>query len=162
MAFCKKLGINARKLFALGWRDLVLLVEAWILLAWVDLLISGLPYKYWSYWLQEPVGAVPEPGPVDRHREQNVSRVIQLSEAAARNHLRPMNCLRRCFVQQRLLKRRDVASDLHIGVRKTAGGLEAHAWLSSQGRVLNDTPDVSQRYAQLQTAQWANISRFVS
>ncbi|MBK9470000.1 MAG: lasso peptide biosynthesis protein [Gammaproteobacteria bacterium] len=39
--------------------------------------------------------------------------------------------------------------------------LEAHAWLSWQGRVLNDAADVSKRYAELQTEQWDRISRFI-
>lgn len=73
-----------------------------------------------------------------------------------------MNCLRRCLAQQLLLRRRQVGSDMHIGVRRTAKGLEVHAWLTSQGRVLNDERDVGERYSQLQSEQWQSISHFIS
>ncbi|MBL4782722.1 MAG: lasso peptide biosynthesis B2 protein [Porticoccaceae bacterium] len=160
MAFYKNLGLNTKKLFGLGWRDIALLAEAWLLLTWVDLVISLLPYRYWSRWLQGPPQV--EQDFRDGRSEQGAARIIRLSEAAARNHPRAMNCLRRCFSQQHLLRRRHMSSQIHIGVRKTVAGLEAHAWLSSQGRVLNDTPDVGHRYAELQAGQWASISRFVS
>ena len=162
MASYKKLRVNTKKLLGLRGRDVALLAEAWLLLAWVDLVVSLLPYRYWSRWLQKAGPMRVSKSNSESSREQEVARIIQLSEAAARNHLRPMNCLRRCFVQQGLLRRRKVLSRMHIGVRKTSNGLEAHAWLSSQERVLNDTPDVGHRYAELQAEQWASISRFVS
>jgi hypothetical protein len=42
-----------------------------------------------------------------------------------------------CLALQNLLAREGYRSDLHIGVAKSGdGGLEAHAWLESGGRVL--------------------------
>ena len=63
--------------------------------------------------------------------------------------------------KQRLLRRRHVTSRIHIGVRKGETAMEAHAWLSWQGRVLNDSADVSKRYAELQNEQWGRINRFI-
>jgi hypothetical protein len=40
-----------------------------------------------------------------------------------------------------------MATELRIGVRKSAGALEAHAWVEYQGLVLNDRDDVCQRFA---------------
>ena len=160
MASCKKLRVNAKKLLGLGLRDITLLLEAWLLLAWVDFVISVLPYRYWSHWLKGATKAGQDFAA--KGREKDIAGIIQLSEAAARNHLRPMNCLRRCLAQQRLLRRRQVSSHMHIGVRKTAKGLEAHAWLTSQGQVLNDEPNVGDRYSQLQSEQWQSISHFIS
>ena len=40
-------------------------------------------------------------------------------------------------------------AEVQLGVRPRPGGLEAHAWVVWQGAVLNDTPDVAQRYAVL-------------
>ncbi len=159
MVSCKKLRVNAKKLLGLGWRDVTLLLEAWLLLAWVDFVISVLPYRYWSHWLKVATRAGQDFAVSGR--EKDIAGIIQLSEAAARNHLRSMNCLRRCLAQQRLLRRRQVGSHMHIGVRKTAKGLEAHAWLTSQGRVLNDEPDVGEHYSALQAEQWASINRFL-
>jgi hypothetical protein len=46
-----------------------------------------------------------------------------------------------------LLRRRGIAGDLRIGVRKEAGRFEAHAWVELGGRVLNDNEDVGERFA---------------
>jgi hypothetical protein len=40
-----------------------------------------------------------------------------------------------------------VNSDLRIGVRLIEGRLEAHAWVEYQGKPINDTQDVSERFA---------------
>jgi hypothetical protein len=71
-----------------------------------------------------------------------------------------MNCLRRTLAQQKILRRRGLHSNLHIGVRMSDNNLEAHAWLSWQGGVQNDSADVGERYAELQSEQWGSITRF--
>ena len=40
-------------------------------------------------------------------------------------------------------------AEVQLGVRPRPGGLEAHAWVVWQGAVLNDSPDVAQRYTPL-------------
>ncbi len=166
MAWCKRQAARARKLARLEWRDMLLLTEAWLTLAWIDVVISFTPYRRWRHWLQLQA---PEPAQqdaatasaVNKSMQKRVEHIIHLSEAAARIQLRTMNCLRRTLAQRRLMRRRHVRSRIHIGVRKGETALEAHAWLSWQGRVLNDAADVSKRYAELQTEQWDRISRFI-
>jgi len=145
---------------------MAVLTEAWLTLAWVDLVISFTPYRRWRHWLQLQAPELAQQdaaieSAVNESMQRRVEHIIRLSETAARNHVRTMNCLRRTLAQQRLLRRRHLTSRIHIGVRKGETALEAHAWLSWQGRVLNDAADVSKRYAELQTEQWDGISRFI-
>lgn len=158
MVWCRKLRAKLQALVKLEWRDILLLIEAWLMLAWVDLVISLVPYKYWRGWLLAPQLVQQQS---IAYNPNAVDHIIHVAESAARNHLRPMNCLRRTLAQQKLLRRRDVQGSLSIGVRKVGEVLEAHAWLCWQGRVLNDAPDVAKRYAELQLDQWQTIHRFV-
>lgn len=66
------------------------------------------------------------------------------------------SCLDRSFCLWWLLRRRGIATELRIGVRRseartpTNGGaqeMEAHAWVELDGQVLNDSPNVHDRYA---------------
>lgn len=161
MVSSKKMATKTQKLLRLKGGDIVLLVEAWLILSWVDLVMNLLPYSRWSHWLQGPNPRPLEKSSLNFGIDAQVARIIRLSEIAARHHIRPMNCLRRTFAQQRLLRHHHLQSDIHIGVRRAENGLEAHAWLSTQGQVINDAPDVSQGYAELEANQWAKIARFI-
>ncbi|MFV0276388.1 MAG: lasso peptide biosynthesis B2 protein [Parahaliea sp.] len=131
----------------------MILAEAWLTLLWVDLVISLLPYSRWRGWLVQPLAPVDVPAAADDNA-LDLEGIARLCAAAARHHLRPMNCLRRTLALRRMLRRRRLDAQVHIGVRRKAAVLEAHAWLSWRGRVLNDSADVEQRYAELQADQW--------
>ena len=126
-----------------GPRDLLLFTEAWLTLALTDLGIRLLPYSRWRGWLVADAG--PEVPPDHR----GAAACALAIERAARRHLLPQNCLRRTLALRRMLLRRGCRNHLHIGVRAGEKGLEAHAWLSAGGRILNDHPDVVERYAEL-------------
>lgn len=51
-------------------------------------------------------------------------------------------CLARSLALWWALKRRGVDASLHLGVRRTAGTFEAHAWVAYEGRVLADSDSV--------------------
>jgi hypothetical protein len=59
-------------------------------------------------------------------------------------------CLARSVVLCLLLKRRGVAAELRIGVRKQGDEFQAHAWVEAAGAVLNDVSDVAQRFLPLE------------
>lgn len=66
-----------------------------------------------------------------------------------------MNCLRRSLAEKRLLERHRIACRVMLGVQAGEAGLEAHAWLTdAAGAVLNDSPDVVERYRVLSAEQW--------
>jgi hypothetical protein len=66
---------------------------------------------------------------------------------AAAAHIVHANCLQRSLMLWWLLHRRDVASDLRIGVRRQGDQLTAHAWIEYAGVVINDRADVARLYA---------------
>ncbi len=142
-----------QRLFSLGAKESALLAEAWITLAWIDVIIRVVPYKRWPKWFH-PTPHFETNRPTQTSSMPRCIRLIQITEMAARNHLWPMNCLRRCLSQQRMLSRRSIGSQLHIGVKKTENRLEAHAWLSLNGYILNDTPDVTERYSELEAGSF--------
>lgn len=73
-------------------------------------------------------------------------RIARIVNAAARHGPYRANCLSRSLVASCLLRRRAIACDLRIGVRKEDGRFEAHAWIEHNGAVVNDGIDVRQRF----------------
>ncbi|NOY62374.1 MAG: lasso peptide biosynthesis B2 protein, partial [Gammaproteobacteria bacterium] len=122
-------------------KDYLLLAEAWLTLGWVDLLISTVPYRRWRHWIE--CGDIDEGDNSNPQRACDVALLINRSEAAARHHIRPMNCLRRTVAQKLMLARRGIAVCVHVGVKKEGAGFAAHSWLSHNQKILNDSPDVT-------------------
>jgi hypothetical protein len=76
------------------------------------------------------------------------ARIVWAVEAAAR-HIPASSCLSKALAAQALLTRHGHASQLMIGVAKDeASGLEAHAWVTFQDRVLIGGPQTG-RYTPL-------------
>jgi len=51
-------------------------------------------------------------------------------------------CLAQALSLWWVLRRRGVVAELHLGVRMTDGALDAHAWVTHEGRVLADSDAV--------------------
>ncbi|MGY1769909.1 lasso peptide biosynthesis B2 protein [Blastococcus sp. SYSU D00813] len=66
-------------------------------------------------------------------------------------------CLRRSVTLLRELDRRKMSGTLHIGVRRGAHGIEAHAWVQSGSKVLNDDPAVVGTYAEISAGEAERI-----
>jgi hypothetical protein len=77
----------------------------------------------------------------------DVHRFAALVAAACRRSPASGTCLTRSLLLQWLLRRRGVETDLRLGVRRTAQGIEAHAWVESQGRPVNDSADIVRHFA---------------
>jgi hypothetical protein len=96
-----------------------------------------------------PPRATPPAGPAaDRAR-----RLAWAVDAVERRVPWRANCLDRSVTLWWLLLRCGIASELRIGVRRRPGTpvgsrtLDFHAWIERDGDVLNDLPDVRQRFA---------------
>jgi hypothetical protein len=82
--------------------------------------------------------------------EYAVERARTLSRwvgVAARRGMARGTCLTQSLTLLRLLQREGVMGQLRIGVRLQAGQLDAHAWVEVDGQPVNDSPDVTARYA---------------
>jgi hypothetical protein len=93
----------------------------------------------------------PSAAPVeDLERAQAVARCTAV--AAHYHPLRP-TCLPRALLLWQLLRRRGLQAQLHIGAQHAPNEaptrLRAHAWVTHAGTVLNDAPDVGERFAVL-------------
>lgn len=147
-----------------AWRSLSrlqrrLLLTAWLLFPVLIVTLRLRGYRWLQTWL---IRISPEPSQfgADAHAVSNVTEETARSvEIAARYALLNANCLSRSMMLWWLLRRRGVATELRIGVRKRDGRFEAHAWIELEGRVLNDAPDVKTRFASFD-GDMATMSQF--
>jgi Transglutaminase-like superfamily len=70
---------------------------------------------------------------------KDAARTAHMVHAAARYGLVRPTCLESSLALWWSLGRQGIESSLRIGTRKTASGLEAHAWVEFGGNALNET-----------------------
>jgi hypothetical protein len=68
-------------------------------------------------------------------------------ERAAGRALGHYSCLPRSLVLWTLLRRGGLPAQIWVGVRRDRDQLEAHAWVELDGAVLNDAPDIRERFS---------------
>jgi hypothetical protein len=130
-----------RRLRELGPANALRLAEAWLTVAWVDVVVTCVPYAVWRRWLR------PGPGGRTSDPPAPLERLVWLVEASANHYVRPVSCLKRSIALRNLLARRGLAATITLGVGHDGCAPRPHAWLEHEGRVLNDAPDVARRYA---------------
>ena len=111
----------------------------WLPLFWLGLRVLGL-LRFQAWLLTTPAQSA---------LILTLPAIKDLGEAvniAARHTPFPATCLTRSLLLGWLLRRRNVASELCIGVRLTQGILDAHAWLECEGVPVNDQPDVNAQF----------------
>jgi len=134
-----------RALLGLTRAEWGVLVQAWVLLLWVDLGLRLLPFPRLRAWAAPGELAHSRKIP-DGEALAQIQGIQSLVNSAARNHLYPMTCLRRSLVLQRMLGRRSIPAELRLGVRKEEGQLKAHAWLEYQGQPVGEAEDLEEKY----------------
>ena len=77
------------------------------------------------------------------------ARLAVLADVAARVTHGQGRCLARSLLLFWLLRAQEEPADLLIGISKEAAGLQGHAWIEMQGRVMGDSPEVPARFATL-------------
>ncbi len=136
-----------RNLSGITWRYYFL---AFALLPLVDISLRASGYartrqRMQRIFLRSPGLPVPTNSP--EWLAEPMARGVSL---AGRRSLWPTSCLRQALLLHVLLARKGIASDLKIGVRAgEAGGVDAHAWVERDGRVLIGGEHASQQYASL-------------
>ncbi|MFB2880451.1 lasso peptide biosynthesis B2 protein [Floridanema aerugineum] len=136
---------NWRKLKSLSWSELMLLIQALLLLPLVAFGIKCFGFRRF-YGSIANLNRRKDKGQ-EREGIKSARAIAKLVEIASRHGLYKPNCLQKSLLLWWLLQRRSIESELRIGVRKKGEILEAHAWVEYQGCVLNDRNDVDQRFA---------------
>jgi Transglutaminase-like superfamily len=81
----------------------------------------------------------------EKWRVANAAR--RMTEAASRHGVVRGSCLSKSIVLWHLLRLQGLEATVHVGGRKDGRLFEAHAWVELDGRTVNDTEDVRERFA---------------
>ncbi|MEQ8821051.1 MAG: lasso peptide biosynthesis B2 protein [Sumerlaeia bacterium] len=114
-------------------RNVGLFLEAFSLLWLARMGLWVLPFRVIRRRWLTSVPSTPEPATEDTVR--HIRRVRKALALAGRAVPRA-DCLPRALVAHRLLARRGIATELHLGARHGTAGFEAHAWLEWRGQVV--------------------------
>lgn len=141
---------NLIKLKALSRKERGLLLQSALLLPAIHAALILFGYAR----LQRVLEALTPLRPDQRHLSTTeiladarvISRIVSI---AAAHGLYRATCLRKSMLVWWFLRREGIQSNICFGVRMNGGLLEAHAWLESNGIVLNDSIDVSGQYKAL-------------
>jgi hypothetical protein len=145
MGFYRSLTRKAETWYSLSKSDRALVIRAMFLLSVVATSLKMVGLRRTQSWLTRN-SLAPMVPPTEQTRA-NVRRTAQMVAVACRRHPLRSSCLPRTIVLWSLLRRRGIAADVRIGVRCDAeGAVKAHAWLESNGEVLNDAGDIGSQY----------------
>ena len=141
-----------KQFHALSSSDRLLLVRCASLLAAVCILIRLLGYRHTERILASCISSQRHTTPASAASMASATHLGELIRIAG-NHL-PMNatCLRQSLLLWWLLRLRGLAAELRIGV-DIREGFAAHAWVELDGCPVNDTPEVTARFAVLELAR---------
>src|SRR5438874_1247449 len=134
-----------RKMIGLPPSERWLLIRVALLVVAVRLALALLPWQavhHLAGRAARPAARPVRPSPVPTDR-------VRWAVEATSSRVPGAVCLTQALALQILLGRRGQASELRLGVARGEGpGLEAHAWLESEGRILIGAAD-RERYAAL-------------
>ncbi len=100
-------------------------------------------------------------GPPSEDETRQVRRARHMIRYTAKHGLYRGNCLSRSLVLWWLLRRQGIESDLRIGVHRDGKDFDAHAWVEHQGRPLNASKQVHEKYAAFEGTVLPRGARFV-
>jgi len=138
------------KLAELSHEERKILFASVFMLPFVALLLRLLGYrKTRRFVLGQGAEALGVSAGQQLDRARRISRCV---DAGACHGLYHANCLQRSLVLAWFLQRRRIPFDLRIGARNEPGEnkekkpFSAHAWVETQGEVLNDHQNVNERF----------------
>ena len=124
--------VRLRKFFLLAPTERRLFLQAGTLLAAVRLGLFLLPFPTLCRFLVYLQRILPS----STQFKASCSNQVFWSVATAGQYIPKATCLSQALVVRMLLERAGIPCRLYIGVaRDNSGGLEAHAWVESQGQV---------------------------
>jgi hypothetical protein len=139
--------VSWRKFLGLTWPEQRLLVQAFIVLPMLAVALRSMGLRRTQAILTRMAPPLRSPEVRPEVRDPRARRTSRLVAVAAEHGPYRANCLKRSLALWWLLRRQGIASELHIGIRKSVRGIEAHAWVEHSGRPLNDRADIIREYA---------------
>ena len=136
---------------ALSWRERRALLEAVVLLAAAPVLLRWARFRRGSSIVERPRNDGAEAG-APESRLTEARAIARMVAVAASHGLVRSRCLEHSLALWLLLRRRGIGCDLRLGVRRTDGRCEAHAWVEACGVSLSDPGDPHQRFAAFDVA----------
>jgi hypothetical protein len=133
---------DVRAVAALPARERRLLAQAAVVVPITGLVLNRAGYRRLLDTLSRVVPVAPIP--VDPLAE--ATRISRLVSMAADRSPVPATCLSRSLALWLLLRRHGVEARICLGVRAGTEQPHAHAWVEYQGRPLNETVDVRNRF----------------
>ncbi|MGE3949102.1 MAG: lasso peptide biosynthesis B2 protein [Blastocatellales bacterium] len=82
----------------------------------------------------------------DEKKAESVRRCSSLLDIASRRAPFVINCLERSLALWLLLRRQGIDCQIRLGARRSIGSFEAHAWVESDGIVVNDSEFAINQY----------------
>lgn len=140
-SMANRLKTKFMKFTTLPAADQGIFFAALMLLPWFWLALRVLGLRRLQEWLHTPAAAESNPDLVQ------AKRLARLVNRAAQQPVVPATCLSRSLLLQWFLKRQGIASQLCIGIDKTATVFKAHAWVECAGVPVNDQPNIAQHFA---------------
>jgi hypothetical protein len=142
---------TARGFRKLSGAERSLLIQALVLLPLTNAALHIVGLSRWQFFLAR---WAPFPGSGQaKTRVSHWRRVLstaRMVHLAAQRGPYQASCLRNSLTLWWLLRRQGIDSALRLGVRKQDGKIEAHAWIEYEGRVLNDSESVRERFVSFQ------------
>jgi hypothetical protein len=125
-----------------SFKDWLVILEAWLVQEYFNLALRLVSFEKLLARSHPPSQAVILPGEV----LPAAHRVQRLANAAACLHLSPATCLRRSLALRWMLIRRGIRAQLRLGVLKSAGDLQAHAWVEIDGQPLGEAETIKENF----------------
>ena len=133
------------KFFQLSWQERWMLLQAFVFL---PLIAAGLHCMNFQQLSSILVRFSPVPDEVCRDTAmQQAATTTHLVQVAAFRTPFKISCLVRSTALWFLLRRQGIGSEIRIGVSQQEGTFKAHAWVESNGIVLNDRNDIHNQFA---------------
>lgn len=146
-----------RRFHARSPEDRGLILHASVVLSLTQIGLRSFGFQRWKELIERfSLSARPAKSlPADRRREVAVRAARAVRSIEVHWPFRP-NCLERSIALWWLLRSEAVEGELHVGARRESGRFEAHAWVELDGQVLNDGPEVHDRYTRFNAPIAAN------
>jgi len=139
------MNIRWQKFSALGWLEwrVILASLAWLPWCALALRLQGFQRTRDTFLSRCALAQAGTPEGEQLALAQRIARAVNL---AARYGPYRANCLKRSLVLCRQLGRHGLQHELMLGAAIDNGDFFAHAWVEHAGNVINDAPDIGERF----------------